>query len=160
MNQQQEFSNLESQYYKVMIIKRLIFVLVVLAILVFTFIRIETSVVSGLVWLFVGLGYFIFSALLIFMARYYFHKKQYRLFDKNITYREGVLVHNETVVPFSRIQHVEIDEGPIERYFSLATLSIYTAGDSGKDLKISGLLLLDAQEIKDYITNYIKDEQP
>ena len=62
------------------------------------------------------------------------------------------------MVPFSRIQHVEIDEGPLERYFSLATLSVYTAGDSGKDLKISGLRIDLAQEIKDYITNYIKDE--
>lgn len=160
MNQQSEFSNLDNNYYKVMIIKRLIFILVLLAIFVFGFIRIEATVVSGFGWIFMGLGYFIFSVVLLIMAKYYFRNKKYRLFDKNITYREGVLVHNETVVPFTRIQHVEIDEGPIERYFSLATLSIYTAGDSGKDLKVSGLLLVEAQEIKDYITNYIKDEQP
>jgi membrane protein YdbS with pleckstrin-like domain len=40
----------------------------------------------------------------------------------------------------------------------LSTLSIYTAGDSGKDLKISGLKKEKAQEIKELITAYIKDE--
>ena len=62
------------------------------------------------------------------------------------------------VIPFSRIQHIEIDEGPFERFFKLSTMSIYTAGDSGKDLKISGLKKEKAQEIKELITAYIKDE--
>ena len=100
----------------------------------------------------------LFGILLLFMAKVYFKNKKYRLFDKNLTFRSGVLVHTEVVVPFSRIQHVEIDEGPLERFFGLATLSIYTAGDSGKDLKINGLEVEKAQEIKDFVTNYIKDE--
>ena len=124
----------------------------------FGYFRIEPSKISGLVFILIGCGVLILSAIILFLAKFYFRNKKYRLFDKNLTYQEGVLVHNETVVPFSRIQHVEIDEGPLERYFSLATLSVYTAGDSGKDLKISGLRIDLAQEIKDYITNYIKDE--
>ena len=100
----------------------------------------------------------LFGILLLFMAKVYFKNKKYRLFDKNLTFRSGVLVHTEVVVPFSRIQHVEIDEGPLERFFGLATLSIYTAGDSGKDLKINGLEVEKAQEIKDFVTNYIKNE--
>jgi membrane protein YdbS with pleckstrin-like domain len=158
MNDQQTFNSLDSNYFKVMIVKRLIFILIILGVVAFGYFRIEPSKISGLAFILIGCGVLILSAIILFSAKFYFRNKKYRLFDKNLTYQEGVLVHNETVVPFSRIQHVEIDEGPLERYFSLATLSVYTAGDSGKDLKISGLRIDLAQEIKDYITNYIKDE--
>ena len=158
MNDQQTFNSLDSNYFKVMIVKRLIFILIILGVVAFGYLRIEPSKISGLAFILIGCGVLILSAIILFLAKVYFRNKKYRLFDKNLTYQEGVLVHNETVVPFSRIQHVEIDEGPLERYFSLATLSVYTAGDSGKDLKISGLRIDLAQEIKDYITNYIKDE--
>jgi uncharacterized protein len=100
----------------------------------------------------------IVGVLVLVYVGVFFKRKKYRLFDKNLTYQEGVLIHKETIIPFSRIQHVEIDEGPLERYFSLSTLSIYTAGDSGKDLKINGLKIEEAQGLKDFITNYIKDE--
>jgi len=158
MNDQQTFNSLDPNYFKVMIVKRLIFILIILGVVAFGYFRIEPSKISGLAFILIGCGVLILSAIILFLAKFYFRNKKYRLFDKNLTYQEGVLVHNETVVPFSRIQHVEIDEGPLERYFSLATLSVYTAGDSGKDLKISGLRIDLAQEIKDYITNYIKDE--
>ncbi|MDB4195460.1 PH domain-containing protein [Flavobacteriales bacterium] len=158
MNDQQTFNSLDPNYFKVMIVKRLIFILIILGVVAFGYFRIEPSKISGLAFILIGCGVLILSAIILFSAKFYFRNKKYRLFDKNLTYQEGVLVHNETVVPFSRIQHVEIDEGPLERYFSLATLSVYTAGDSGKDLKISGLRIDLAQEIKDYITNYIKDE--
>lgn len=158
MNDQQTFNSLDPNYFKVLIVKRLIFILIILGVVAFGYFRIEPSKISGLAFILIGCGVLILSAIILFSAKFYFRNKKYRLFDKNLTYQEGVLVHNETVVPFSRIQHVEIDEGPLERYFSLATLSVYTAGDSGKDLKISGLRIDLAQEIKDYITNYIKDE--
>ncbi|MEN8794531.1 MAG: PH domain-containing protein, partial [Flavobacteriales bacterium] len=139
MNDQQTFNSLDPNYFKVMIVKRLIFILIILGVVAFGYFRIEPSKISGLAFILIGCGVLILSAIILFLAKFYFRNKKYRLFDKNLTYQEGVLVHNETVVPFSRIQHVEIDEGPLERYFSLATLSVYTAGDSGKDLKISGL---------------------
>ena len=95
---------------------------------------------------------------LVFLAKTYFRRKKFKIAEKNISYQEGILYQKETLVPFARIQHIEIDEGPLERFFSIATLSIYTAGDSGRDLKISGLELMKAQEIKSFISNYIKDE--
>ena len=92
------------------------------------------------------------------MTKTIFSRKKYLVHDTYLSYKKGLLVRQMTVIPFSRIQHIEIDEGPIERYFKLSTLSIYTAGDSGKDLKISGLKKEKAQEIKELITAYIKYE--
>ena len=103
-------------------------------------------------------GIFLLALALVLFAKAYFRRKKFKIAEKNISYQEGILYQKETLVPFARIQHIEIDEGPLERFFSIATLSIYTAGDSGRDLKISGLELMKAQEIKSFISNYIKDE--
>ena len=141
-----------------MIIKRLLFFLILVAVFLGLYFMNRIEGLKGLLFYLIAAGLVVLGILLFVMAGVFFRRKKYRLFDKNLTYQEGVLIHKETVVPFSRIQHVEIDEGPLERFFSLATLSVYTAGDSGKDLKINGLRLDKAQEIKDFITNYIKDE--
>ena len=103
-------------------------------------------------------GIFLLALALVFLAKAYFRRRKFKIAEKNISYQEGILYQKETLVPFARIQHIEIDEGPIERFFNIATLSIYTAGDSGRDLKISGLELMKAQEIKSFISNHIKDE--
>ena len=39
----------------------------------------------------------------------------------------------------NRVQHVEVSQSWLERYLKLASLKIYTAGESGGDLKIRGL---------------------
>ena len=62
-----------------------------------------------------------------------------------------------TTVPFSRIQHIEIDEKPISRLFNLASISVYTAGDSSDDLEIRGLDKEKAQQIKEFISQKIDE---
>ena len=39
---------------------------------------------------------------------------------------KGIMFHSDTVVPFGRVQHIDVDRGPIERYYGLATLQLYT----------------------------------
>lgn len=84
-----------------------------------------------------------------------FEKRKYAVREKDISYKKGLLYKSLTTVPFNRIQHVEIDQGPISRFFGLATLSVFTAGDSSDDLKIKGLLKEQSLQIKEFITNKI-----
>ena len=82
-------------------------------------------------------------------------KRKYAVREKDISYEKGILFRSLTTVPFNRIQHVEIDEGPISRLFGLVSLSVFTAGDSSDDLKVSGLLKEEAKQIKEFISNKI-----
>ncbi len=75
----------------------------------------------------------------------------YSLREKDIIYRKGVLYKSTTVIPFNRVQHVEIKQGPIARYFGLHTLAIYTAGGESSDLSIPGLSGDTAQQLKEFI---------
>ncbi len=80
-----------------------------------------------------------------------YKNQAYALREKDVIYKRGVLVQKLTTVPFNRVQHCEIKQGPIERYFGLKTLEIYTAGGSGSDLLIPGLSGEKAQQLKDFI---------
>lgn len=84
-----------------------------------------------------------------------FSRRKYAIRDKDISYKSGVITLTTTTVPFSRIQHIEIDESPISRLFNLASISVYTAGDSSDDLKVKGLEKHEALQIKDFITEKI-----
>lgn len=96
------------------------------------------------------LGGFIFFA----FAKGY-HRKAYSLRGHDLTYRSGWLWHKRTTVPFSRVQHVEVDQGPIERALELSTLKVFTAGGSSSDLSVPGLSPEKAKEIKAFILQKI-----
>ncbi|WP_233571937.1 PH domain-containing protein [Halosegnis longus] len=51
----------------------------------------------------------------------------------------GVLTRVHTVVPFVRVQHVDVSRGPLERALGLSSVVVYTAGSRGADVTIPGL---------------------
>ena len=101
--------------------------------------------------------FFALFALIVFYKILGFSRRKYALREKDISYKSGVITKTMTTVPFSRIQHVEIDEGPISRYFGLSSLSVYTAGDSSDDLDISGIKKEEALRIKEFISSKINE---
>lgn len=82
-----------------------------------------------------------------------YKKKQYAVRERDIIYQEGLLWRKYTVLPFNRIQHAEVHQGPIERIFELSKLKIYTAGGSSSDLAIPGLEINTAQAMKQFVLN-------
>jgi membrane protein YdbS with pleckstrin-like domain len=80
-----------------------------------------------------------------------YRKRSYALRELDLTYRKGWLFYSITTIPFNRIQHTDVSQGPIERQFALCTLSIYTAGGSTSDLSIPGLEQDEAQQLRDFI---------
>ena len=67
-------------------------------------------------------------------------------------------IHTDTVVPFGRVQHIDVDRGPIERYYGIATLQLYTAGSHGDVVTLSGLSHDDALAMRETIRAHIKRE--
>lgn len=84
-------------------------------------------------------------------AHFSFYKKKYALRANDVLYKRGLFWQKLTIAPFNRVQHVQINQGPIDRAFDLAKLKIYTAGGSSSDLQIPGLNVDDANKLKDFI---------
>ncbi|MGB4960930.1 MAG: PH domain-containing protein, partial [Saprospiraceae bacterium] len=79
----------------------------------------------------------------------------YALRERDILFKSGVFFRSVIVIPFNRVQHCEIEQGPINRFFDLAVLSLYTAGGSSSDLKIPGLTMRMANNLKSFITDKV-----
>jgi len=86
-----------------------------------------------------------------------FKKRKYALRDKDVIYSKGLIVNSITTVPISRIQHIEESRSWLARKFNLATLKIFTAGESGSDLKIDGLPLEEAKRINDFLSTRVDE---
>ena len=110
--------------------------------------------VEDIAWLWkAALAAWVFLFLIaVFLAYKEYFVRGYVLREQDITYKKGWLFHSQTTVTFNRIQHTEINHGPIDRLFKLCELDIFTAGGSASDLSISGLDPEDAAKLKDYIS--------
>ncbi len=82
-----------------------------------------------------------------------FKKKLYAVRERDIVYQSGLFWRTFTVLPYKRVQHAEVQQGPIDRMFELGKLNIYTAGGSSSDMSISGLEINQAQSLKHFILN-------
>lgn len=52
----------------------------------------------------------------------------YVLSDRSMRIRRGIWIIHETTITFENIQNVRLSQGPIERYFGFANLTVETAG--------------------------------
>lgn len=93
----------------------------------------------------------LFGGLLTALALVRFRKKGYALRVHDIVFRTGLFWRKTTVLPFDRVQHAEVTQGPLQRRFGLSTLKFFTAGGSSVDLQIEGLLTEDAERLRETV---------
>jgi membrane protein YdbS with pleckstrin-like domain len=70
----------------------------------------------------------------------------------------GLWFHSDTVVPFGRVQHIDLHQRPLERAFGLATLTVHTAGTHNASVSLPGLAEADAAAMREAIRAHIKRE--
>ncbi|MDQ3040254.1 MAG: PH domain-containing protein, partial [Pseudomonadota bacterium] len=63
----------------------------------------------------------------------------------------------ETRVPASRVQHVDLRHGPLERRFNLATLVLHTAAAQLNGITVRGLDQADAQHLRDALARQLDE---
>lgn len=93
----------------------------------------------------------VFGALFTALALVRYRHKGYALRAHDIAFRTGLFWRKTTLLPFDRVQHAEVTQGPLQRRFGVATLKFYTAGGSSVDLKIEGLLEADAERLREAV---------
>lgn len=76
---------------------------------------------------------------------------RYRLDGEGIDIRMGVVWRKVISVPRSRVQHIDVLQGPLERRYGLATLSIYTAGTEFAKVDLPGVPYPRAVKIRDHL---------
>ncbi|MFC4257067.1 PH domain-containing protein [Altererythrobacter xixiisoli] len=75
----------------------------------------------------------------------------YRVDGEWLRVVQGLWRRTDTLVPFIRVQHIDVDQGVAERRYGLATLVLHTAGVVDSVVGLPGLPHADALAIRDAI---------
>jgi uncharacterized protein len=71
--------------------------------------------------------------------------------DNDLLVRHGLLVRRLSIVPYARMQYVDVTAGPLERAFGLATVQLHTAA-AASDARVPGLPPAEAARLRDRLT--------
>ena len=64
--------------------------------------------------------------------------------------RRGVLIRRQSVIPYGRMQFIDVTAGPVERSLGLATLRMHTAA-AASDARVPGLDRAQAAKLRDQL---------
>jgi membrane protein YdbS with pleckstrin-like domain len=80
--------------------------------------------------------------------------KHYALRELDLHFSSGLIFKKMVSQPITRIQHIELKRGPLERYKGLASLQVFSAGGAMFTFEIPGLTLKTAQHIRQFILKH------
>jgi membrane protein YdbS with pleckstrin-like domain len=94
---------------------------------------------------------FSISGFAAFVAYKRWRNTYWKLDEEALHVKRGKTWFKHICVPRSRVQHLDFERGPLERRYGLATLVVHTAGSHERALRQSGLLLADAEYLRDVL---------
>ena len=87
-----------------------------------------------------------------------YRRLRYGLTERLLQVVRGWLFHTDTIVPFVRVQHLDVTRGPLDKMFGTATLVVHTAGTRNSIVTVPGLAPDRAAEIRDIIREHIRTD--
>lgn len=82
----------------------------------------------------------------------------YRLTESLLQVVRGWMFHTDTIVPFVRVQHIDVTRGPVDKLFGTATLVVHTAGTHNSIVTVPGLAPQTAEDIRDVIREHVRTD--
>ena len=148
-----QLKNIERDYIKVARVHYIVIMLVISAPLLFlSYFQFDNPILVSIVLLVISLLVF---SIFFFPKREYIHTK-YGLINDVFYVQEGIWFKKRTAVAQNRIQHTDVNQGPIARRYDLATLTIHTAGMAEANIKVPGLKHADAIAMRDHLIHLNK----
>ncbi len=105
-------------------------------------------------WVGIGLVILIFGWT-FFNNIMYINRSGYALREQDVIFKRGFLFEKTTIVPFNRIQHVSVERSFLDKLLNISTVKVFTAGGSGSDISIPGIIPETAASIKEEISSRI-----
>lgn len=138
----EDFVPVDPNYLKVALIGYVLWIVVVIAICGVIAVLLPTNAWIPLVAM---AGILVLTALGVISTILGVKNIGYQVREHDLSYRHGILTKTVSTVPFVRVQHARVTQGPVERAFGISKLAVSSAGP---DLDISGLAFDDAQRLR------------
>lgn len=82
----------------------------------------------------------------------------WRMDEDELRIASGLMVRSDTIVPFGRVQHIDVLRGPLQRGYDLASLVLHTAGTRSAAMLLPGLEASEAERMRDHIRGKIRED--
>lgn len=106
-----------------------------------------------------GIVLLVIAALFVFyLPTRRWQSRGYHMAADRLRVVRGVMFHADTVVPFNRVQHLDVEQGPLERAFGIARLILHTAGTHNASVVLPGLSHETAVAMREAIRAHVKRE--
>lgn len=98
--------------------------------------------------------YAILPALVCGCLGWYYAGRRFALYGahlhagQGVALQDGVWWRTETWVPIARLQYLDVNQGPLDRRWGMASLSLQTASSHDHTTRIAGLPLQDAHALR------------
>ena len=96
----------------------------------------------------------LFGSITLFGYKYpalHFRHLSYRVDETGVRIKHGVLWRQIVSIPTSRVQHTDVTQGPLQRRYDLATLTVHTAGTQAASIDLAGLRHDVALRLRDHL---------
>jgi len=100
------------------------------------------------------------AALAIKLIHLKANKIAYGLFKHEIVLREGLFWVSTTALPYTRLQHVNLSQGPLERKFNLVTLKCFSAGSGMAEIDLPGINADLAEHLRQHLLSQATASHP
>jgi membrane protein YdbS with pleckstrin-like domain len=121
---------------------------VVPIVLVVVVLLIGAAISGSAVALGLGLAALVIGAILVPVIGRRYQSWGYAEREDDLLVRRGVMFARLSVVPYGRMQFIDVTAGPLERAFGLATVRLHTAA-AATDARIPGLEREEAARLRD-----------
>lgn len=98
-----------------------------------------------------GIVCLIFTMIFLYLGAQYRHFS-YDMNEYGLYINKGVFWRRKIVVPLNRVQHTDVIQGPIERKYDLAELTVHTAGTRNASVKLPGILYTEAEQLRESLS--------
>jgi len=75
----------------------------------------------------------------------------YAIREQDISKQSGLIFRKLSCQPILRVQHVEVNRGPLDRAAGLASLQVFSAGGEMHTFDIPGLSIERAEQLREFI---------
>ena len=110
------------------------------------------------------IGVSLAALLIISVVSYvrYQHAKSlaYAVCEHELIMQQGFWWVKRTSLPYSRLQHVSLSHGPLERHFNLATLKCFSAGSGSAEIELPGIEQQTAENLRQHLLNQAAKANP
>ncbi|AQS37836.1 hypothetical protein Sps_02684 [Shewanella psychrophila] len=83
----------------------------------------------------------------------YAHAKSiaFAVCDHELLMQKGIIWFKRISLPYTRLQHISLSQGPLERKFGLHTLKCFSAGSGSAEIELPGLESRTAEKLRQHL---------